>query len=194
MARRARVMSRAPDTLETISLEAASADQREQAAAILVAALAHAPSAWHDMAAARQQVSTFIGRQERLAIAAVEGERLLGWIGAIRHSRHAWELHPLVVDPAHQRRGCGTLLVKALEDEARRAGICTIWLGADDDFGGTSLFGLDLFPDVLGRLQRLIATGKHPYAFYRRQGYALVGVLPDVEGPGRHDILMAKRI
>jgi aminoglycoside 6'-N-acetyltransferase I len=187
-------MGRASDAVKTIPLEAASAPQREEAAAILVAALAHAPSAWHDMAAAHLQVSTFVGNQERLAIAAVEGERLLGWIGAIRHSGHAWELHPLVVDPAHQRRGCGTLLVKALEDEARRAGICTIWLGADDDFGGTNLFGVDLFPDVLGHLQRLMPTAKHPYGFYRRQGYALVGVLPDVDGPGRHDILMAKRI
>jgi aminoglycoside 6'-N-acetyltransferase I len=181
-------------TARVIPFEATSGLQREQAAAILVAALAHVPSAWRDMDAARAEVSTFLDSEERLAIAAVENERLLGWIGAIRHASHAWELHPLVVDPAHQRRGCGTLLVQALEREARRAGICTIWLGADDDFGGTSLFGVDLFPDVLGHLQRLVSTGKHPYGFYYRQVYVPVGVLPDVNGPGRHDILMAKRI
>jgi aminoglycoside 6'-N-acetyltransferase I len=181
-------------TAKAIPFEATSALQREQAAAILVVALAHVPSAWRDMDAARAEVSTFVDSGERLAIAAVEDERVLGWIGAIRHSGHAWELHPLVVDPAHQRRGCGTLLVRALEDEARRAGICTIWLGADDDFGGTSLFGVDLFPDVLGHLQRLVSTGKHPYGFYHRQGYVPVGVLPDVNGPGGHDILMAKHI
>jgi aminoglycoside 6'-N-acetyltransferase I len=180
--------------VKTIPFEATSAPQREEAAAILLAALAHVPSAWHDMAAARSEVSTFVGNGERLAIAAVENGRLLGWVGAIRHSSHGWELHPLVVHPAHQRRGCGTLLVKALEDEARRAGICTIWLGAEDDFGGTNLFGRDLFPDVLERLQTLTSTGKHPCGFYRRQGYVPVGVLPDVVGPGRHDILMAKRI
>lgn len=181
-------------TAKTVPFGTTSALQREQAAAILVAALAHVPSAWRDMDAARAEVSTFVDGGERLAIAAIEDERVLGWIGAIRHSSHAWELHPLVVDPAHQRRGCGTLLVGALEDEARRAGICTIWLGADDDFGGTSLFGVDLFPDVLGHLQRLVSTGKHPYGFYHRQGYVPVGVLPDVNGPGRHDILMAKHI
>ena len=181
-------------TAKTIPFGATSALQREQAAAILVAALAHVPSAWRDMAAARAEVSTFVDSEERLAIAAVEDERVLGWVGAIRHASHAWELHPLVVDPPYQRRGCGTLLVQALEREARRAGICTIWLGADDDFGGTSLFGVDLYPDVLGHLQRLVSTGKHPYGFYYWQGYVPVGVLPDVNGPGRHDILMAKRI
>jgi aminoglycoside 6'-N-acetyltransferase I len=180
--------------LKTIPLEATSSSQREDAAAILVSALAHVPSAWHDMESARLEVARFIGNQERLALAAVENGRVLGWIGAIRHSCYAWELHPLVVDPAHQRRGRGTLLVTALEDAARCAQIRTIWLGADDDFGGTNLFGVDLFPDVVGQLQRLACVGVHPYEFYRRLGYVLVGVLPDVNGPGRHDILMAKRI
>jgi hypothetical protein len=62
-----------------------------------MAALAHVPSAWRDMDAARAEVATFVGSEERLAIAAVEDERMLGWIGAIRHSSHAWELRPLVV-------------------------------------------------------------------------------------------------
>lgn len=119
---------------------------------------------------------------------------MLGWIGAVRQTPHAWELHPLVVDPAHQRRGCGTLLVHALEVAARQADITTIWLGSDDDFGGTNLFGKDLYPDVLGHLQRLEPTGGHPFTFYRRLGYALVGVLPDADGLGKHDILMAKRL
>jgi GNAT superfamily N-acetyltransferase len=109
-------------TAKAIPFETTSPAQRERAAAILVAALAHVPSAWRDMDAARAEVATFVGSEERLAIAAVEDERMLGWIGAIRHSSHAWELHPLVVDPVHQRRGCGTLLVQALESEARRAG------------------------------------------------------------------------
>jgi len=180
--------------VQTIPFEAMLAFQREEAAAILVEALSLVPSAWRDMPSARAEVAKFVDNPDRLAIAGVEGERLLGWIGGIRHSRHAWELHPLVVDPAHQRMGYGRLLVRELEDKARAEKVCTIWLGVDDDFGGTNLFGADLYPDVLERLLRLAPTGKHPYTFYRRLGYAVVGVLPDVDGLGKHDILMAKRL
>jgi aminoglycoside 6'-N-acetyltransferase I len=34
----------------------------------------------------------------------------------------------------------------------------------------------------------------HALTFYRRHGYGIVGVLPDVNGAGRPDILMAKRL
>ena len=146
------------------------------------------------MAEARAEVAKIFDDAERLAIAAIDGDRLIGWIGGIRHYNFGWEFHPLVVDPSWQGRGVGTLLVGALEDEARRAGACTIWLGSDDDFGGTNLFGVDLYPDVLGRLQTLAPASRHPFTFYRRLGYAVVGVLPDVDGVGKHDILMAKRI
>jgi aminoglycoside 6'-N-acetyltransferase I len=57
-----------------------------------------------------------------------------------------------------------------------------------------NLFGVDLYPDVLGRLQALAPVSRHPVTFYQRLGYAVVGVLPDVDGVGKHDILMAKRI
>jgi aminoglycoside 6'-N-acetyltransferase I len=33
-----------------------------------------------------------------------------------------------------------------------------------------------------------------PYTFYHRLGYTIVGVLPDINGFGKHDILMAQRI
>ena len=97
--------------------------QREHAAAILVTALEHMDSAWSDMQTARAEVATFLDNRERFAIGAVEDGLLLGWIGAIRQYERAWELHPLVVYPRQQRRGVGTLLVGALEDEARRAGV-----------------------------------------------------------------------
>jgi aminoglycoside 6'-N-acetyltransferase I len=182
--------------LQDVRVVPLDAVHAERAAAILVEAFAHMPGAWADLAAARAEVATFLaGDGDRLGLAALEGGRLVGWAGALRHSPHAWELHPLAVEPARQRRGVGRALVAAVEAAARAEGTLTLWLGTDDDFGGTSLFGADLYPDVLGHLARLAPTAAgHPFAFYRRLGYAVVGVLPDAAGPGRHDILMAKRL
>lgn len=168
--------------------------ERLEAARILVEALAHVPSAWPDLPSALQEIDLFLTDRDRIAFAAFEGEEIRGWIGAIRHSSFAWELHPLVVDPKYQRQGWGSRLVRVLEDRARDAGAITLWLGTDDDFGGTNLYGKDLYPDVLDQLGKLSATGGHPFAFYQRLGFAVTGVFPDVNGLGKHDILMAKRL
>jgi aminoglycoside 6'-N-acetyltransferase I len=170
-----------------------SHEQRDDMAAILMSALAHMPSAWHDLTEAAAEVASF-DNPDRLALAVVEDGDVLGWIGAIIQSPHAWEIHPLVVRPNRQRCGHGTLLVNAIEALARRAGVSAIWVGTDDDFGGTNLYGRDLYPDVLGQLQALAPAASHAFTFYRRMGYAVVGVLPDANGYGKHDILMAKRI
>lgn len=33
-----------------------------------------------------------------------------------------------------------------------------------------------------------------PYEFYQKLGYAIIGVVPDANGLGKPDILMAKRV
>lgn len=179
---------------ELIDARASNQRQRESAAAVLIEALQHVPSAWKTMDDALAEVSSFITDPERVAIFAVEDDLVAGWIGGVRQSGFAWELHPLVVSPGRQRQGLGTRLVHALETRARAAGAITMWLGTDDDFGGTNLFGRDLYPDVLAALQQLRATSGHPFRFYEKVGYTVTGVFPDVDGYGKHDILMAKRI
>lgn len=181
-------------TWEIKNLRDLDENERLEAARILVEGLAHVPSAWPDLASAMDEVDQFLKERERIAFALLEEGSLRGWIGAICHSKFAWELHPLVVDPPHQRRGWGTRLVDALEEAGRSAGVLTIWLGTDDDFSGTNLYGKELYPDVLGHLQALAVTNGHPFTFYQRRGYTVTGVLPDVNGLGKHDILMAKRI
>ena len=119
----------------------------------------------------------------------------LGWIAGLeQYDGHAWELHPLVVHPAHQLQGIGTALVQDFETQVRARGATTIWLGTDDADNLTSLGGADLYPDVLERASKIRNLRGHPYGFYQNLGYVIVGILPDANGPGKPDILMAKRV
>lgn len=69
-----------------------------------------------------------------------------------------------------------------------------LWLGTDDEDGRTSLFGRTFFPDVLQRLATITNLRGHPYAFYQMLGFAIVGVVPDANGAGKPNILMAKSL
>ena len=87
------------------------------------------------------------------------------------------------------------MLVRALEAAAKAENVCTLYLGSDDEFGGTTIAGADLFPDVASHIRDIAVTGSHhPLDFYRKVGFTVVGLLPDVNGPGKPDILLAKRI
>ncbi|MEO0986985.1 MAG: GNAT family N-acetyltransferase, partial [Cyanobacteria bacterium J06639_14] len=121
--------------------------------------------------------------------------QVLGWIGGIcQYDVHGWELHPLVVSPDYQRQGIGRRLVADLEIQVGQRGGTTLYLGTDDETGLTSLAGIDLYPNPLEHLMRIQNLGGHPYSFYQKVGFTVVGVLPDANGPGKPDIFMAKRI
>ena len=47
---------------------------------------------------------------------------------------------------------------------------------------------------ILGKIGGIQNYSGHPYEFYQKCGYQIVGVLPDVNGPGKPDIFMAKRL
>ncbi len=86
------------------------------------------------------------------------------------------------------------MLVDELAIQARTAGASTLWLGTDDENNRTTLGGVDLYPGVLDKLRELRALGSHPFAFYQRMGFEIAGVIPDANGPGKPDILMAKSL
>lgn len=153
-----------------------------------------APEAWPDLPSAEQEVREALG-SDRTCRVAVDGDgRVLGWIGAIHvYDGHGWELHPLVVDPHHQRCGVGRALVADLEARAREAGgVSVIFLGTDDVSDLTSLGGEELFPGVLDRLRTIRNLRGHPFEFYQRCGYEIVGIIPHANGFGKPDIFMAK--
>ena len=177
--------------LEIDALRAGDTDAIDQAAALLVDAFPHWLST---VETARDEVMQALGA-DRICLVARADDEILGWIGAIPEYSHAWELHPLVVRADNRHRGVGASLVAALEERVRAAGALTLYLGTDDDgpFPGTSAGGIELFPDVLSHARSLRVID-HPVDFYLRMGFEVVGLIPDANGPGKPDILMAKQV
>ncbi|HSM56822.1 MAG TPA: GNAT family N-acetyltransferase [Candidatus Sulfomarinibacteraceae bacterium] len=168
----------------------------QQVAALLLAGFRmHWPGAWPDMASALAEVRESFG-EGRVSRAALDTDgQVLGWIGAIgEYDGHVWELHPLVVHGDYERRGIGRALVLDLEAQVARRGGLTLFLGTDDEDNMTSLGGVDLYPDPLAHLARLENRRGHPFEFYQKLGFSVVGVVPDANGRGKPDILMAKRV
>jgi aminoglycoside 6'-N-acetyltransferase I len=155
----------------------------------------HWPDAWPTLEAAEAEVSEALHPEKILCMAIAESGNLLGWIGAQpQYGGRVWELHPLVVEKNAQRNGIGRALVERLEREVRAKGGLTLWAGTDDEAGLTSIGGVDLYPGVLEKLLQVHDWGQHPLGFYRRLGFEVVGVVPDANGLGRPDILVAKRV
>jgi aminoglycoside 6'-N-acetyltransferase I len=166
-------------------------DAIDQAATLLIEAFPH----WlPTMEVARDEVMQAL-EQDRICLVAQAHDQILGWIGGIPEYSHAWELHPLVVRSDARRTGVGTSLVRALEERVREAGALTLYLGTDDDrpVPGTSAGGVELFPDVLSHAVNLRVID-HPAGFYMRLGFEVVGLIPDANGLGKPDILLAKRV
>ncbi len=153
------------------------------------------PEAWPNLASALEEVRESFA-EGRISRVALDDDRMvLGWIGGIsQYDGHVWELHPLVVRVNQQGKGIGRLLVADLEERVKERGGLTVTLGTDDVSQQTSLFGINLFPNVWEHVVQIRNLKHHPYEFYQKLGYAIVGVMPDANGPGKPDILMAKSV
>ena len=97
------------------------ADVMHQAATLLVEGFKeHWPNGWPTMDAALEEVHEALEPGKICRVAMNDQGQVLGWIGALsEYEGNAWELHPLVVHPAHQGKGIVRALVLDLEVQAQ---------------------------------------------------------------------------
>ncbi len=167
----------------------------DQVATMLVESFSeHWPDAWPTLDSALEEVQESFeeGRISRIAVDT--NGLILGWIGGQPSYSEVWELHPLVVRIDQQRQGIGRALVSDLEAQVRARGGLTLMLGSDDQDAMTTLSGIDLYPDIWRHIGQIQNLRGHPYEFYQKLGYAIIGVVPDANGIGKPDILMGKRL
>jgi len=182
--------------MEFISLPPNRTPLIQQAAQLLVDAFRdHWSDAWPTFEEGLKEVHEML-EPERICRAAVDEKGdLLGIIGGIPgYDGHVWELHPLAIQPSLQGQGIGRALVEDFEEQVRLKGGLTITLGSDDEDGMTSLANVDLYQNLWEKIRDIRNLKHHPFEFYQKMGYVITGVVPDANGIGKPDILMAKRV
>jgi aminoglycoside 6'-N-acetyltransferase I len=182
--------------IRIVDLKPLGEKEKQQVAEIVFEAFKeNSPEAWPTIEDARAEVEDSFGEARISRVALDENGEPVGWIGGLGDVYdHAWELHPLAVKPGLQGQGIGSLLTRDFETQVRALGIRTIFLGSDDENNTTSLGGIDLYPDVLEKAKQVKNLRRHPFEFYQKMGYVIVGLIPDANGFGKPDIMMAKRL
>jgi aminoglycoside 6'-N-acetyltransferase I len=168
----------------------------QQSAQLLVAAfLEHWPDAWPTLEEALKELQEMLERERICRVAIDEDRNVLGIIGGIPgYDGNVWELHPLAVQPSLLGQGIGRALVEDFEVQVRSRGGLTITLGSDDEDNMTSLSNVDLYENLWEKVRDIRNLKNHPFEFYQKMGYVITGVVPDANGRGKPDILMAKKV
>lgn len=168
----------------------------EQAASILFESFRQDwPDAWPSPESAREEVLECLEPGKICRAALDEKGKVLGFVGATSQYRGGvFELHPMCVSPSVQGRGLGSAMVADLVERVRDRGGRTIYLGTDDENDLTSASSTDLFDEPWRHIRDLRAKSRHPLEFYRKLGFVVVGLIPDANGPGKPDIMMARKI
>lgn len=175
---------------------AENAQMIAQIAAILMAGFRENwPDAWSTLEAALEEVHESLAPERISRVALDELGNVLGWIGGLpENDGNVWELHPMVVHPTVQRQGIGKALVLDFEKQVALRGGVTILLGTDDENSMTTLAHVNLYENLWEKIQHIRNLKNHPYEFYQKLGFTIVGVIPDANGHGKPDILMAKAV
>ena len=179
-----------------ISITADDEQKIQQMGQIMVDAFAENWSnAWTTLAEGIEEAQDALQMERICRVAVDEHDTVLGWIGGIpMYDGNVWELHPIAVSPPYQGKGIGKLLIEDFEQQVATRGGMTIYLGSDDENNMTSLADADLYDNLWNKIAHIRNLKNHPFTFYQKMGYTIVGVIPDANGTGKPDIMLAKRV
>lgn len=182
--------------MKIISLQKENQQLINQATQLLIDAFReHWPDSWSTLEEGLEEVHEMLDPERICRVATDEDNKLLGIIGGIpQYDGNVWELHPLAVQPHLQKQGIGQKLVKDFEEQVRQRGGLTIVLGSDDEDNMTSLSDMDVYENLWDKIKNIKNFKGHPFEFYQKMGYVITGIVPDANGIGKPDILMAKRV
>lgn len=182
--------------MKIITLTKAHENLINQAAQLLVDAFReHWQEAWTTLEEGLQEVNELLEAEHICRAMIDDDNNLLGIIGGIsQYDGNVWELHPLAVQPNIQKQGIGKKLVEDFEEQVKERGGLTIILGSDDEDSMTSLSGVDVYENLYDKIKNIQNYKSHPFEFYQKIGFVITGVVPDANGIGKPDILMAKRV
>ncbi len=183
--------------MQIINLSTADESLRQQAAQMLHEEFNQAKwgYSWPTLDEAQAEVDELC-EEDHICRAAIDDHgEVVGWIGGLpEYDGNVWELHPLVVRADQRGSGIGQALVLDLENQVREHGGLTVMLGSDDQDHMTSLGEVDLYENLWQKIATIENYQNHPYSFYMKLGYRIIGVMPDANGLGKPDIIMGKRV
>ena len=134
-------------------------------------------------------------KEENMCIGIEIGEQLIGWVGLRPMYDKTWELHPMVIKHEFQGKGYGKILLNELEKMAQKKGIIGIVAGSDDETNKTNLSENEITKEnIFDKIKNIKKYKNHPYEFYQKCGYTIVGIIPNANGLNKPDIWLWKDI
>ena len=137
---------------------------------------------------------------ENICIGLKVGNELVGWV-CLRpeyekiKNEETWELHPFAISPKFKRKGYGKILMEEVEKIAQEKNIIGIILSSGDEANKTSLSDEEITGEnIIEKIQNIKNYKNHPYEFYQKCGYSIIGIIPNAYGLKKSDIWLWKDI
>ena len=120
---------------------------------------------------------------------------LIGWAGIRPMYEKTWELHPMLIKKEYQGKSYGRMLLKEIERMAYLNGIIGLVAGSDDETNSTSLSEKEINgKNIFEEIKNIKNYKNHPFEFYKKCGYNIIGIIPNANGQNKPDIWLWKDI